>query len=979
MASEHELIEQIKKTLPNLLQAVADAPLWHERWLTQATETHQQQIAAAEAEYQQQMVQVRSVYEQQNHQATQTHQAEIAKLEAEAQRAKSAAQNAYQPVLETLITPAYQQELQHAGVSVYSWSEAAWAAWQPSANPPPLTTRLGKLIDKGTWHSITLSASIPLIGGAPLLLKLKGSGRTPAVQASQSFLARLLASTPPAKLRFTFIDPIGLGQNVAPFMHLADYDDQLVTSKAWTEPNHIEQRLADLTEHMETVIQKYLRNQYATIAEYNEQAGEVAEPYRVLVVYDFPTNFSETAARRLVSIAQNGPRCGVYAIVLVDVDKPLPYGFNLADLEQNATVIDWNGERFVWQDEDFKDCILELDEPPPAELFDRIVKSVGEAAKNASKVEVPFERIIPAQADWWRASAQDALEVALGPAGARKFQHITLGRGTAQHALVAGRTGSGKSNLLNTLITNVALSYSPQEVELYLIDFKKGVEFKAYATHKLPHARVIAIEGEREFGLSVLQGLDAELTRRAAPFKNAGVDSLADFRKKTGQALPRILLLVDEFQEFFAEDDSNATQSAQILDRLVRQGRSFGLHVMLGSQTLAGAYSLARSTIDQMAVRIALQCSEADSRLILADDNPAARLLSRPGEAIYNAANGRVEGNNPFQVAMLNDETRERYLKQVTALAAERGYTPAQPQIIFEGNAPADVQKNALLTHLLTAPTLPPLGRKVPAWLGEPIAIKEPTTAYFRPQSGSNLLIVGQNEEQALGMLETALISLMAQHAPGTAKFYVADFSVIDAANADHFKNLAEQLSPTVRYGRRRELPTMLDEIKREIDQRLANDSESNSGEPSAAIYLLIYGLQRARDLRADEGAGFSSFSFASASEEVPPPSPAQQFPLILQEGPELGVHTIVWCDTVANLNRVLDRRVLREFEMRVAFQMSAEDSANLIDTPTASKLGQYRALFVSEEEGRVEKFRPYGLPQEEWLRDVLERLRVRN
>ena len=63
---------------------------------------------------------------------------------------------------------------------------------------------------------------------------------------------------------------------------------------------------------------------------------------------------------------------------------------------------------------------------------------------------------------------------------------------TAQHALVAGKTGSGKSTLLHALITQLALNYSPDEVELYLVDFKKGVEFKTYATHGLPHARAIA-------------------------------------------------------------------------------------------------------------------------------------------------------------------------------------------------------------------------------------------------------------------------------------------------------------------------------------------------------------------------------------------------------------------------------------------------------------------------------------------------------
>ena len=107
----------------------------------------------------------------------------------------------------------------------------------------------------------------------------------------------------------------------------------------------------------------------------------------------------------------------------------------------------------------------------------------------------------------------------LGRAGATAFQFLTLGKGTSQHALIAGKTGSGKSTLLHVLITQLALRYSPDEVELYLIDFKKGVEFKTYASHHLPHARVVAVESEREFGLSVLQRLDAELVERGELFR----------------------------------------------------------------------------------------------------------------------------------------------------------------------------------------------------------------------------------------------------------------------------------------------------------------------------------------------------------------------------------------------------------------------------------------------------------------------------
>ena len=100
---------------------------------------------------------------------------------------------------------------------------------------------------------------------------------------------------------------------------------------------------------------------------------------------------------------------------------------------------------------------------------------------------------------------------------------------------------------------------------------------------------------------------------------------------------------------------------------------------------------------------------------------------------------------------------------------------------------------------------------------------------------------------------------------------------------------------------------------------------------------------------------------------------------MILREGPALGVHVITWCDTVNNLNRYFTHQQLREFEMRVLFQMSPTDSGHLLDSPAASKLGRNRALFASEEQNRLEKFRPYGLPDERWLEEIGKQLGERS
>ncbi|HTU27089.1 MAG TPA: FtsK/SpoIIIE domain-containing protein [Pirellulales bacterium] len=859
------------------------------------------------------------------------------------------------------------------------WDQLSAEAWTPAAELPPairfgtIEVRLDQVpegmpknpqLAELSQQSFGLPALVPFPAGASLLFKARGDGRRVAVEAMQAVMLRLLASVPPAKIRFTIIDPVGLGENFAAFMHLADYQEQLVTSRIWTEPRHIEDRLADLSEHMENVIQKYLRNEFASIEQYNRDAGEIAEPFRFLVIANFPANFSEAAQRRLLSIAASGPRCGVYTLVMVDTQAPLPPGFSIRDLEQHSTTIAWNHGQFVWRDERFGPFRLTLDAPPAPLAMTRMLQSAGQQAKSAGRVEVPFEVIAPAADDYWTSSAQRGFDVPLGRAGATRLQSLLLGSGTSQHVLVAGKTGSGKSTLLHALVTNLALRYSPDEAEVYLIDFKQGVEFKTYATHRLPHARVVAIESDREFGVSVLGRLDAELKTRADLFRAAGVQDLAGFRQAEPDiVMPRAILIIDEFQEFFVEDDRISQDASLLLDRLVRQGRAFGIHVLLGSQTLAGTYSLARSTLGQMAVRIALQCSEADAHLILSEENSAARLLSRAGEAIYNDSNGLVEGNHPFQVVWLPDSRREVFLEQVQHLLQQSGLEPRE-QIVFEGNVPAEPERNKALQALLSTgrPLTAPAAAQ--AWLGDAVAIKDPTSVVFQPQSGNNLLIVGQSEEAVLGIFNMVLVSLAAQfpRLPNpSVEFYLLDGSAPGTESAAALQTLATLTPDPTRHVGRRELAETVSHLAAEVDRRLKNPDGH-----APPIYVFLYGLHKLRDLRRDE----DDFGFSRMGEEAAP-KPAKQFGTVLRDGPAVGIYTIAWCDSLNNLNRAWDRSTLREFETRIVFQMSANDSSTLIDTPAAGKLGMHRALLHSEEQAILEKFRPYRWPSENWLEQI--------
>ncbi|MDM8004896.1 MAG: FtsK/SpoIIIE domain-containing protein [Phycisphaerae bacterium] len=866
--------------------------------------------------------------------------------------------------------------------ALMDWSDPAWEQWRPTSRFSPvirfgqieiemkrLSDDVLKLGDFAADHpaNLRVPAVLTLPHHASLLVQTDQQGRDEAIAVLQAVMARLLTSLPPGRVRFTIIDPVGLGRNFAGFMHLADYQEALVDSRIWTEAAHVEQRLNDLTNHMENVIQKYLRNEFESIDAYNRQAGELAEPYRFLVVADFPAGFNEEAARRLSSIVSSGARCGVYTLIAHDIRQQPPIGVQVDDISARSITLVRESGRFVWQDEVCRQFPLTVDAPPAEATLTRLMHAVGNLARDANRVEVPFDTIAPPPDRIWSSSAAEELRIPVGRTGAVRIQELRLGRGVAQHALIAGKTGSGKSTLLHVMITNLALWYSPDEVELYLIDFKKGVEFKTYVTNDLPHARAVAIESDREFGLSVLRRIDAEMNRRGDLLRRAGVQDLPAYRQATGEKMPRTLLMVDEFQVFFSEDDKLAQDAAILLDRLVRQGRAFGIHVILGSQTLGGTSGLARSTIGQMAVRIALQCSDADSRLILDDENAAARLLSRPGEAIYNDAGGLMTGNSPFQTAWLADDRRDELLERVSR-KAEETTVEREPLIVFEGNAPSDIAGNRLLSRLLAAPNWPVTSAAPQAWLGDAVAIKDPTSVAFRRQSGSNLLMVGQRDEAALAMMASAMVSLAAQQPPRSARFIILDGSPADAPWAGYLQRVASILPHATRIVEYRELGEAMNELSIELQRRQQGEVTA----ADASIYLIIYGLQRYRPLRRQE----DEFSFARTDEDAPP-DPGRQLSELLREGPHNGIHTLAWADTPVTLDRTFNRQSMREFDNRVLFQMSAADSSNLIDSPAANRLGLYRALLHSEELGLFEQFRPYAMLQSSWLEYVENRFRL--
>jgi hypothetical protein len=309
--------------------------------------------------------------------------------------------------------------------------------------------------------------------------------------------------------------------------------------------------------------------------------------------------------------------------------------------------------------------------------------------------------------------------------------------------------------------------------------------------------------------------------------------------------------------------------------------------------------------------------------------------------------------------------------------------------IIFEGDQPADPADNLQLRQVLEQSRSSSLASRPSqkAWLGDAVSIKEPTAATFARHAGSNLLVVGAWEESALGVMTNALIALAAQNRAfdcglqnadcgftelttnnpkseirnPKSQFYILDGTRPESPAVGTWQRIAAALPESmVQLGGPRDAARIIGEVAAELGRR-----ESAGDDNAPPIYLVVFNGGRFRDLRRNE----DDFSFSVDRDKGP--SPDKQFTDILRNGPAWGIHTILWCDTYNNVGRMFDRMTLREFEMRVAFQMSAADSSSLLDTPAAAKLRQHRGLFASEDLGTLEKFRPYGIPTDAWLDQI--------
>jgi len=716
--------------------------------------------------------------------------------------------------------------------------------------------RIGSATVPGRDVPRTFDVATPLLDESHLSIQSAPKTRATVDGIVQNLLMRILSTFEPGAVRVHLWD---VGQLTAILPDL--YPLSRTSALTLYDPGRLEDLLDELAGHIRRIHATGMQAGHTSLREIRQATGQRVEPFRVAVLYGNGETLEPERARELKRVATGALAAGI-CLILIDVPTMLSTSVESLSLhDERRAVSSMTGP----------DLIVDLDPPMPSGQVIRAAGRIAEALIAKQGGPRAFADLLPTEL-----GKESSARELRAPVGFFEGEAVEVVIGDASpHVLIGGPSGSGKTNFLYSLLGSFAARYSPDELALYLLDFKEGVSFAGLAPGRrdsswLPHAKLIGVNvnTDREFGLALLRYLADELRRRSAAAKLHEVTNLADLREQDpGGHWPRIVAVIDEFQYLFAGRDGVTSTATQLLEDIARRGRSQGIHLVLASQDVAGieAFWGKPAVFEQCTLRIAMP----KARRVLSETNNAA--VSAPKwHAVINHDSGVAHGN---QLAHVPDASSKDVFNKLQHRLWERYSESFKRPRLFDGAHSPVLEQFPAFNDL--KPT-----KKPRALLGQSIDVDEAACGVDLPDApGRNIAVLGAATAEALSIMDSAARSLAKQHAAGSVKFVL---SCPIEASFPAVQELADRLRQEDHEA----------ELVDDLSARVIDIAENLSSLDKQQV-LLLYGVD-------------ASIPALEAKAPGQLKSGLDQLRVLLKQGPAHGVHTVGWWRSIARLKDTL-------------------------------------------------------------------------
>ncbi|MEM8923277.1 MAG: FtsK/SpoIIIE domain-containing protein [Actinomycetota bacterium] len=518
------------------------------------------------------------------------------------------------------------------------------------------------------------------------------------------------------------------------------------------------------------------------------------------------------------------------------------------------------------------------------------------------------------------------------------------------HALIAGTTGAGKSELLRTLVLGLALRLDPDHLNFVLVDYKGGSAFDACA--ELPHTVGLVTDLDEHLGARMLRSLRAELKYREHRLRDAGVTDLGDYLESDAvEPLPRLVVVVDEFATVAAELPDFLPSLVDVAQR----GRSLGIHMVLATQRPAGV--LDNKIKANTNLRIALRVQDdGDSNDVIGTKEAASLSRRHPGRAYLRLGAGEIVQFQSAYVSGTTSPAESRDAIEIEPYVLHRSSRPIETMVAMrahgttEGHlAPVETDLARLVDATVIAataldqcdqrsPCLDPLPEQLdlnelcateiaafrqgltggdgapkaegPPRMPVPFAVsdlpdeQERRTVYWEPGLGGNVLVYGLAGAGTSTLLLSLALAAARCRRPDDLHLYAIDVDTNLLAGLDGLPHLGARVSGQERERLERLLRILTDEMDRRRSLALAAGTVDAVLRSEPAVLLLIDNLGALRALIDED----NQLAWMTGALE-----------LIVRDGSSLGINVVMSGKSERAFSSALANAVPRRIVMRLA------------------------------------------------------------
>jgi len=855
------------------------------------------------------------------------------------------------------------------------WSIDLWSSWHADATEEHTQIRLGSMREARSGHLLGLPVTFPLRADAgPLVLVSRTAAeRDVALELLGSLVVRVSASCP-KQIRIALLDPQRSG---------ATFPMSRRLERVLLGFDEVQRPLDELRSDMARIESAYLDRHHPTFDDL-PPTMRLGESRQVVFAASAPVGYDARSLEALLAVAIDGPRCGVHAIVHLDLDLAPTATDLLARLAAGgATVVEMGGTQ-VEHESVLGDVVF--DELPSGALQELVFQRIATTPRRDRPV--PWDDIQDLGADeWWEEVSDELVATPVGRSGAGDAYDLWFGTDSSAgrsctHGLVVGGAPTGRQFVFDSLLAGLAARYAPNELRVFLVESRDHSTFAPWS--RLAHAEVVALSPSPAQARNALSELRKIAERQLTEMDRTGCATLAEWRSDPARPmLPRWLAIFDGYEQIFENDiDDTAIRD---LARVLEIGERAGVHVLLGGSRFDRAAPLHRAGLfDRFDLRLALQLFADDTlgrdEFGIRGVRMVQRVCDRPFRAVVNTLRGHDDGNRPMQLATLEPRRREELIAAVAGQARAEQLNAAGA-LVLNGSEQPQLAENPMLARLVGEPqrrtpaALADFARRSPAngglgiddWIAEdhPLLMfvgQEETLhgqAHFviRRRPTENVVVVMNDRDTRMGTLASLLLSSVLSEQNGV-EFWISDRGPTDtpagAAIEQAVRRLA-RLDLPCRYTRSGdESAEFIQAVAAEVARRRTVSEDEVAQTPSS--FLVLVEPERISAL------GRTPTELGTTDSEL-----GLQLRYVLMQGPAVGVHTMLVSSSLPALTTVVAETVIhQELRHRLVTRLAEEDSFALVRSSRAAGLaagdGQATTavLFDSHTQAAT-TFKPYS------------------